>query len=161
MSQKTTVHAEDGKQELTITRVFDLPLELLFKAYTDVEIVAQWMGTKVLKLENKNHGGYRFETADAQGNVVYKDNGWDYCYSIGGIDKGSPIYYKFTEFIPSNYENRHYIDYHFHVQPKNNGENRKEPSQEDYRAARDNRGVDHYIFFSDDIPGDLPGEKKY
>ncbi|KAF2519691.1 ATPase [Flavobacterium salilacus subsp. salilacus] len=75
MSQKTTVHAEDGKQELTITRVFDLPLELLFKAYTDAEIIAQWMGTKVLKLENKNHGGYRFETADAQGNVVFRANG--------------------------------------------------------------------------------------
>jgi hypothetical protein len=33
MGQKTKINAEDGKQELLITREFDLPLELLFKAY--------------------------------------------------------------------------------------------------------------------------------
>jgi len=68
MERKTKVNAEDGKQELMITREFDLPLELLFKAYEDAEIVEQWMGTKVLKLENKKHGGYRFETTDPKGN---------------------------------------------------------------------------------------------
>src|SRR5882757_11346881 len=75
MEQKTKISAEDGKQELTITREFDLPLELLFKAYAEAEIVEQWMGTKVLKLENKNHGGYQFETSDANGNVVFRANG--------------------------------------------------------------------------------------
>jgi len=68
MEQKTKVAAEDGKQELVITREFDLPLELLFKAYEEPELVEQWMGTKVLKLENKNHGSYQFETTDAKGN---------------------------------------------------------------------------------------------
>src|SRR6187401_728658 len=68
MERKTKIHAEDGKQEIVITREFDLPLELLFKAYEDAEIVEQWMGTKVLKLENKKHGGYRFETTDPKGN---------------------------------------------------------------------------------------------
>jgi len=68
MEQKTKIHAEDGKQEIMITREFDLPLELLFKAYEDPEIVEQWMGTKVLKLENKKHGSYRFETTDPRGN---------------------------------------------------------------------------------------------
>ena len=68
MELKTKIHAEDGKQELTITREFDLPLELLFKAYEDPEIVEQWMGTKVLKLENKKHGGYHFQTTDPKGN---------------------------------------------------------------------------------------------
>jgi uncharacterized protein YndB with AHSA1/START domain len=43
-------------------------LELLFKAYAESEIVEQWMGTKVLKLENKNHGSYQFETTDPKGN---------------------------------------------------------------------------------------------
>lgn len=75
MKQKTQVHAEDGKQDLVITREFDLPLELLFKAYVEPEIVEQWMGTKVLKLENKNHGSWQFETSDAQGNVVFRANG--------------------------------------------------------------------------------------
>ena len=68
MERKTKINAEDGKQELTITREFDLPLDLLFKAYEDAEIVEQWMGTKVLKLENKKHGSYRFETTDPKGN---------------------------------------------------------------------------------------------
>ena len=75
MEPKTKVNAEAGKQELFITREFDLPLELLFKAYTDPEIIGQWMGTKVLKLENKKHGGYQFETSDAQGNVLFRANG--------------------------------------------------------------------------------------
>lgn len=68
MELKTKVHAEEGRQELLITREFDLPLELLFKAYAEAEIVEQWMGTKVLKLENQPHGSYRFETTDAKGN---------------------------------------------------------------------------------------------
>jgi uncharacterized protein YndB with AHSA1/START domain len=75
MEQKTKVNAEDGRQDLTITREFDLPLELLFKAYVDAGIVEQWMGTKVLKLESKNHGSYQYETKDPQGNVVFQANG--------------------------------------------------------------------------------------
>lgn len=75
MTQKTKVHAEDGKQEILITREFDLPLDLLFKAYIDPEIVEQWMGTKVLKLESKKHGSWQFETSDAKGNVVFRANG--------------------------------------------------------------------------------------
>ena len=68
MERRTKVSAEEGKQELVVTREFDLPVALLFKAYVDPEIVEQWMGTKVLKLENTTHGSYRFETTDPQGN---------------------------------------------------------------------------------------------
>jgi uncharacterized protein YndB with AHSA1/START domain len=75
MEYKTKILAEDGKQEIVISREFDLPLELLFKAYMEPELIEQWMGTKVLKLENKRHGGYQFETSDAQGKVVFKANG--------------------------------------------------------------------------------------
>ncbi|WP_152270590.1 SRPBCC family protein [Agriterribacter humi] len=75
MERKTKIHAEDGKQDLTITREFDLPVALLFRAYTEAGIVEQWMGTKVLKLENKQHGGYQFETSDPQGSVLFKAHG--------------------------------------------------------------------------------------
>ena len=75
MELKTKINAENGKQELVITRDFDLPVSLLFKAYIEPGIVEQWMGTKVLKLENKKHGGYQFETSDAKGNVVLQING--------------------------------------------------------------------------------------
>jgi len=75
MERKTKIHAEEGKQELVITREFDLPLELLFKAYEEPEIVEQWMGTKVIKLENKKHGSWRFETSDPKGNIVFSAHG--------------------------------------------------------------------------------------
>lgn len=67
MERKTKINAKDGQQDLVITREFDLPLELLFRAYMEPEIVEQWMGTKVLKLENREHGSYLFETTDPKG----------------------------------------------------------------------------------------------
>jgi uncharacterized protein YndB with AHSA1/START domain len=80
MEQKTKVNAEDGKQEIVIEREFDLPLELLFKAYVEPEVVEQWMGTKVLKLESRQHGSYRFETTDPKGNK-YGFNGVIHAFS--------------------------------------------------------------------------------
>lgn len=74
MEQKTKINAEEGKQELTITRTFDLPLALLFKAFEEADLVEQWMGTKVLKLESKKHGSFQYETTH-QGNVVFRANG--------------------------------------------------------------------------------------
>ncbi|MCB2408804.1 SRPBCC family protein [Hymenobacter lucidus] len=75
MERKTNISAEDGRQDLVITRLFDLPRPLLFTAYTDPEIIAQWMGTNVLKLDNRKHGSWQFETTDAQGNVVFRAGG--------------------------------------------------------------------------------------
>lgn len=68
MERKTNINAEDGRQELLITREFDLPVELLFKAHVEPDIVEQWMGTRVVKLESKKHGSYQFETTDPRGN---------------------------------------------------------------------------------------------
>jgi uncharacterized protein YndB with AHSA1/START domain len=80
VEQKTKITAADGKLDLMITREFDLPVALLFKAYVDPDLVEQWMGTKVLKLENKKHGSYQFETTDPKGNK-YRFNGaiHDFC----------------------------------------------------------------------------------
>ncbi|HUH18225.1 SRPBCC family protein [Albibacterium sp.] len=74
MEQKTKINAEDGKQEIIITREFDLPLELLFKAYQEPALLEQWMNTKVLKMENRKHGYYAFETSH-NGNIVFRANG--------------------------------------------------------------------------------------
>ncbi|MEA1849354.1 SRPBCC domain-containing protein [Chryseobacterium sp. MHB01] len=84
MELKTKITAEDGKQEIFITREFDIPLNLLFKAYTDAEIVGQWMGTNVLTLENRKHGSYQFETRNNNGDIIFKAHGsihdiiWDH-----------------------------------------------------------------------------------
>lgn len=75
MERKTKIHAEEGKQDIQITREFDLPLELLFRAYTEPDLIEQWMGTKVLKMENRKHGSWQFETTDDQGNVLFGANG--------------------------------------------------------------------------------------
>lgn len=75
MELKTKIHAENGKQELTITREFELPVELLFKAYEDADIVAQWMNTNVVKLENRKYGSWQFDTSDDKGNIVFTASG--------------------------------------------------------------------------------------
>lgn len=74
MELKTKIKAEENTQELFITREFDLSLELLFKAYEDAEIVEQWMNKKVIKLENRKHGSWKFETSH-DGQVVFSANG--------------------------------------------------------------------------------------
>lgn len=75
MERKTKVAADDGRQDLVITREFDLPVEFLFKAYAEAELVEQWMGTKVLKMESRAHGSYQFETTNAQGIAVFRAGG--------------------------------------------------------------------------------------
>ncbi|MBS1643719.1 MAG: SRPBCC domain-containing protein [Bacteroidetes bacterium] len=74
MKNRTNINAAEDRQDLLITRDFDLPVELLFKAYTEPELLEQWMGTKVIKLENRNHGSFQFETAH-KGNIVFRANG--------------------------------------------------------------------------------------
>ena len=75
MGLKTKINAEDGKHDLTITREFDLPLELLFKAHAEAELIEQWMGNKVMKFESEKHGGYQYEIKDPQGNILFRANG--------------------------------------------------------------------------------------
>ena len=72
-NNKTTVTAEPGKQECVITREFDAPRALVFKAFTDPELVPQWWGprrlsTLVDKLDAKSGGQWRFINRDPDGN---------------------------------------------------------------------------------------------
>jgi uncharacterized protein YndB with AHSA1/START domain len=80
MERKTKVTADNNQQVINISREFELPVELLFKAHEDPELFEQWMSheygtTKVVKYETKQHGGWEFQTVDAQGNVLFKANG--------------------------------------------------------------------------------------
>jgi uncharacterized protein YndB with AHSA1/START domain len=74
MERKTIVIAEEGRQDITITRQFDLPVALLFKAYQEPELLEQWMGTRVLKMDCRKHGSYVFETVQND-KVVFRANG--------------------------------------------------------------------------------------
>ncbi|TGL47672.1 ATPase [Leptospira kemamanensis] len=75
MELKTKVIAENGKQELTIEREFDLPASLVFQAHTVPELIEQWMGNKVLQFEKQNHGSYVLETKSPEGHVLFRANG--------------------------------------------------------------------------------------
>ena len=70
MELKTNVFVEDGRQEIRISRQFDLPVELLFKAYTEPTFIEQWMGTKVVKFDFQKHGSYQFSTPAPNGNTI-------------------------------------------------------------------------------------------
>jgi uncharacterized protein YndB with AHSA1/START domain len=70
---KTTVTAEPGKQEVFITREFDAPRELVFKAHTDPELYVQWLGPRgyemILETFEPHSGGrYRYIHKDPEGN---------------------------------------------------------------------------------------------
>ena len=72
-TKTTTVLAEPGKQELLITREFDAPRELVFKACTDPTLIPQWWGprylsTEVDKMDVRPGGQWRFINRDAEGN---------------------------------------------------------------------------------------------
>ncbi|PKD20842.1 ATPase [Salegentibacter salinarum] len=75
MEQKTKIKAEEGKQELLITREFNLPVESLYKAYKDKELFAKWMGTNLLDFEFKEYGKYHFETRSPTGDLMFSGKG--------------------------------------------------------------------------------------
>jgi len=70
---KLTVTAEPGKQEVVLTRVFDAPRELLFKAMTDPKAIPEWWGPKNLKttvdkMDVKKGGIWRYIHTGDNGN---------------------------------------------------------------------------------------------
>jgi uncharacterized protein YndB with AHSA1/START domain len=70
---KMSVTAEPGKQDLRITREFDAPRELVFKAFTDPELYVQWFGPRYLTttidtFEPKSGGRWRCIQKDKDGN---------------------------------------------------------------------------------------------
>ena len=69
----TTFSVEPGKQELFITREFDAPRELVFKAFTDPDLYVQWLGphgftTTLEMFEPVSGGRWRFVQRDPDGN---------------------------------------------------------------------------------------------
>ena len=67
------VVADPGTQEIVVTRSFDAPRELVFKAFTDPDAVRQWWGlnsteTVVDRLEARPGGQWRFLERDGDGN---------------------------------------------------------------------------------------------
>ncbi len=74
MENKTKIFAEEGKQDIIITREFDAPVELLFEGFIKPELIGQWMGTNVLKFEPTKFGSYEFQT-EHNGHIVFRGVG--------------------------------------------------------------------------------------
>ena len=70
---KTIVSAEPGKQDVIITREFDAPRELVYRAHIEPELYRQWLGPHGYEMiletfEPYSGGRYRYIHKDPQGN---------------------------------------------------------------------------------------------
>ncbi len=68
----TKIVAEPGKRELTITREFDAPRDLVFKAFTDPDLYVRRLGprgltTRLELFEPRNGGSWRYIQTDKDG----------------------------------------------------------------------------------------------
>jgi uncharacterized protein YndB with AHSA1/START domain len=82
---KTQIIAEPGVPQILISREFDAPRELLFRAHTDPELFVQWMGPRRLtmtidRLDARDGGTWRYSHRDADGNE----------FGFHGVSHGTP-----------------------------------------------------------------------
>ena len=82
---KTQIVAEPGVPQIVITREFDAPRELLFRAHTDAALLVQWLGPRALtltvdRLEARDGGRWRYIHRDAEGTE----------YAFHGVYHGTP-----------------------------------------------------------------------
>jgi uncharacterized protein YndB with AHSA1/START domain len=78
-NNETQIKAEPGVQELFITREFNAPRELVFKAFNDPDLLVQWLGPnglsmKIDKFSSEAGTAWRFIHADGNG-MEYGFNG--------------------------------------------------------------------------------------
>jgi uncharacterized protein YndB with AHSA1/START domain len=81
----TRIIAEPGMPQVVITREFDAPRELLFRAHTDPGLLARWLGpewlsTTVDYLDARHGGQWRYTQRDAAGEA----------HSFHGLYHGDP-----------------------------------------------------------------------
>lgn len=62
---ETSIIGESGKQEIIIVREFEAPRELVFKAYTEPDLLKQWLGPRgyemhIDKFDARSGGEYRY-----------------------------------------------------------------------------------------------------
>ncbi|MBI1307942.1 MAG: ATPase [Bacteroidetes bacterium] len=75
----TLITADPGKQELFIVREFNASRELVFRAFSEADLIARWLGprelkTRIEKHDNRTHGSWRYIHYDDAGNE-YAFNG--------------------------------------------------------------------------------------
>ena len=81
----TQITAEPGTPFIDITREFDAPREMVFRAYTEPELLLQWLGPRSLTMtidyfEARDGGRWRYVHRDADGTE----------YGFHGVYHGTP-----------------------------------------------------------------------
>ena len=74
---ETQLIAEPGIPQVKMIREFDAPRELLFRAYTEADLIKQWLGPRRLAVEvdqlDVRHGGaWRYIHSDADGSYAFR-----------------------------------------------------------------------------------------
>ena len=92
---RTKITAEPGSPLVVIEREFDAPRELLFRAHTEPELLARWLGPRGYEMrvelfEPRDGGRYRYIHTDPDGNE----------YAFHGVFHGTPT----TETIVQTFE---------------------------------------------------------
>ena len=82
---ETVITAEPGMPLITITRDFDAPRDLVFRAHVDPELLVQWLGPRDLTTtidcyDARDGGTWRYVQKDADGNE----------YGFHGVFHGIP-----------------------------------------------------------------------
>jgi uncharacterized protein YndB with AHSA1/START domain len=70
---KTQITAEPGAPFIEVTREFDAPRDLIYRAHTDPDLLAQWLGPrgmqmKVERWDVRDGGAWRYVHIDPDGN---------------------------------------------------------------------------------------------
>ena len=71
---KTQIDAPAGVPFIDITREFDAPRDLVFRAYSDPELIVQWLGPRKYTMnldawDARDGGTWRYTHSDDQGNA--------------------------------------------------------------------------------------------
>jgi uncharacterized protein YndB with AHSA1/START domain len=69
---KTEITAEPGMPQIIVTREFDAPRDLVFRAHTDPDLLVRWLGPRTLSMaveryEARDGGRWRYVHRDAEG----------------------------------------------------------------------------------------------
>jgi uncharacterized protein YndB with AHSA1/START domain len=72
MAARNSAVAESAERELVITRIFDAPRSLVFKAWTDPEHLVHWLGPQgftgtIMQMVARPGGAYRFHLRGPEG----------------------------------------------------------------------------------------------
>jgi uncharacterized protein YndB with AHSA1/START domain len=82
---KTEITAEPGTSQIVITREFDAPRNLVFRAYTDPELLVRWLGPRdqvmtLTEYDVRDGGRWRYVSTGPDGNE----------YGFRGVFHGTP-----------------------------------------------------------------------